>query len=224
MAIKDTIDEFQEAAKAAAEANGTPATATTTTGDAPKETQDSGGLGKMMGDLNVSGEGTQEGFEIDFDDMGKDYSPSELRCVEASVDILRILRRCLKAANNSLNAVQSVEAPVADGAKIAPEGEGRLRRELAWAQTLQTTLGRANESAGELGILLYPPLNGNELLGRSDDLARTLREVCDVLNEQEGTGGGEHGASVEGGDGDQVPLRALMEEKIGVLRAELERL
>lgn len=212
--MKDTIDEFQEAAKSAAAANAAK----------PEATEGSTGVASLNGKfdgLGMGGEGAGEGgdFDDDFGGMDEDYSPSELRCVEASVDVLRVFRRCLKAANDSLNTLDSPQTPADGGAAAESKGEGRLKEKLEWAQALQTCLNEANECAGELGILLYPPLSGGDLSGRADDLERSLLAFCDVFERSA------EGAQVGGGAvGEQSPLRETVEEKWGVLRAVLAQL
>lgn len=211
VAIKDTIDEFQEAGKAAAAANaGKPA--------APESTQDTRELGERLGGLSVSGEVARIEDDYDFDDMDEDYSQSELRCLEASIDVLRVFRRCLKSASDSLNTLDLPQTPGDGKAAAESKSEGWLKGRLQWAQAWQGCLDEANECAGELGILLYPPLSGNDLSGRADDLERTLNAFCDVFESEDPAG------KVAGGVGGQLPLRTLVGDKIGALRAVVAEL
>lgn len=255
--MKDTIDEFQEAAKTSAAANADKP-------DAPEGTQ---ALGDQLSGLSMGGDGEGAGAEddFDFDDMDEEYSPAELQCVTASIDVLRAFRRCLKAANDTLNTLDSAkpttaqvpaaqapaaQAPAAevpgsdsgvadkskraddtlntlDPAKApsvqAPGGDGAaegavwLEGRLQWAQAVQACLEEAHECAGDLGIQLYPPLDGSELSGCADDLGRKLTSFCDVFY----TRGQE--AGVEVGE-EKSPIRALVEEKLGVLRTGLAQL
>lgn len=208
VAIKDTIDEFVEAAKTAALANA----------EMPGASKDTTDLDEQFAaKVTVGGdEGGEEGGadhdDFDFDDMDEGYSSTELQCVEASIDILRVFRRCLKAANESLNTLDSAQS---DGAAAAgSEGEGWLQGKLAWAQSVQAHLEDANEVAGEVGVLLYPPLDGGELLGRAKDLEGSMTSFCDAFF-----------ACKEGGDAErESSLRKAVQDKLGVLRAAVETL
>lgn len=163
-----------------------------------------------------SGEDKGKGYDdLDFDDMDEDYSTAELQCVQASIDILRVFRRCLKVANESFNTLDSARSKGAeDEAAAEAVGEGWLKRKLEWAISVQAHLQDANEYAGEVGVLLYPPLDGGELLGRANDLERSMISFCDVFY-----------ACDEGGDGGgESPLQKAVEEKLGALRAAVEAL
>lgn len=213
--MKDTIDEFQEAAKTAAAANAEKP------GDKPDAPEGAQALGEELSALSLGGDGAGgREDEFDFDDMDEEYSPSELQCVTASIDVLRAFRRCLKAANDTLNTVDSAQAQ-GEGEKGAAvessKGEGWLEGRLQWAQALQACLEEAHECAGDLGMQLYPPLDSSELSGRADDLGRKLASFCDVFYTR-----GEEG---EAGVGEkQSPLRTVVEEKLGVLRTGLAQL
>ena len=154
--------------------------------------------------------------------MDANYSPSELRCVEASVNVLKVFRRCLKVANDALNTLDSSQANRREGQgdKGLEEGEW-LKERLGWAHSLQSCLEDANEGAGELGVLLYPPLSANDLAARVDDLERSLSAFCDAFGSPE-EGEGKAGSSC--GLSGAVPLRAAVRDKLDVLRVELERL
>lgn len=211
VAIKDTIDEFAEAAKTAALANADKP-------DAPGDTTDLDE--QFAAKVTVGGkEGGEEGGggfdDLDFDDMDEDYSPAELQCVQASIDILRVFRRCLKVANESFNTLDSAQPKAAEGEDAAgAAGEGWLKGKLEWANSVQGHLEDANECAGEVGILLYPPLDGGELVGRANDLERRVISFCDLFY-----------ASDEGrGGGVDSPLRKAVEEKVAALRAAVEAL
>lgn len=147
--------------------------------------------------------------------MDEDYSSTELQCVEASIDILRVFRRCLKEANESLNTLDSARSDGADGGAAAGStGKGRLQGKLEWVQLVQAHLEDANESAGEVGVLLYPPLDGGELLGRGKDLEGSLTAFCDAFF-----------ACKDGGDADrEASLRKAVQDKLCVLRAAVEKL
>lgn len=207
VAIKDTIDEFQEAAKTAAAAN-------VDKSDAPEDTQ---ALGEELSGLRLGGDGAGEKDDFDFDDMDEDYSPSELQCVTASIDVLRAFRRCLKAANDTLNTLDSAQAQGENGAAVESKGADWLEARLQWAQAVQACLEEAHECASDLGMQLYPPLDSSELSGRADDLGQKLKSFCDVFYTL-----GEQG-KVEGGE-EQSPLRTLVEEKLGMLRTGLAQL
>lgn len=213
VAIKDTIDEFVEAAKNAGLANA---------GNAADVEEKTGLEGQFAAKVTVggkeSGEEDAEGDAFDFDDMDEDYSAAELQCVEASIDILRVFRRCLKAANeafNTLDSAPSEELGVEGaGASTGPAGEGWLQGKLEWAKAVQDHLEDANECAGEVGVLLYPPLDGGELLRRATDLERSLASFCEAFYARE-----------EGGDDrKESPLRKAVEDKLGALRAVAEAL
>lgn len=210
LAIKDTIDEFQEAAKTTPVADAGRA-------EALKGAQDTAEVDAQFSGLGLGGDAAEEQEDFDFDDMDEDYSPSELQCVQASIDVLRVLRRCLKAANESLNALDSDKAHGNGSAAVDTKGDGWLKERLQWAQALQACLDEANDCAAEVGILLYPPLDGSDLSGRANDLERTLTEFCDVFYSNA------EGAAL-GVGGEQSPLKALTEEKCGLLKAELARL
>lgn len=218
VAIKDTIDEFQEAAKTAKAASETldcPATST----------KDSGGLEEMMGELDMKDQGLDDDDFLNFGGDDMDYSPSELRCVGATVDLLRALRRCLKAANESLNTLDSAEPTARGGTEGAADreanGDERLIRQLGWAQAVVVCLSKANDCAGEIGILLYPPLSGSELSARAEDLERALVEFLRVFEKPEG---GENVPSAEAVVSGGQPHLAEIVDKMQVLRAELVRL
>lgn len=211
VAVKDTIDEFVEAAKAAAMANA----------GKSESSGDKGGLDEQfaakvtVGDTGAGEEGAEGDFDdFDFDGMDESYRAAELPCVEASIDILRVFRRCLKAANDSLNSLDSPEPQGESGAAAGSVGEAWLQGKLEWAKSVQTHLDDANECAGEVGILLYPPLDGGELSGRANDLEKSLSAFCEVFC-----------ACGEGQNSDmESPLRKAVVEKLGVLRAALEKL
>lgn len=153
--------------------------------------------------------------DLDFDDMDEDYSTAELQCVQASIDILRVFRRCLKAANESFNTLDSPQSKAEEGeAAAGAAGEGWLKGKLEWANSVQGHLDDANECAGEVGILLYPPVDGGELLGRANDLERSMISFCDVF----------HACDEGGGGGGGSPLQKAVEEKVGALRAAVEAL
>lgn len=212
VAVKDTIDEFQEAVVTAAAAanDGNDEVSD----NHPDGAQPTDGLTEKFGGLGLDSEGPGGIDDFDLDDMDTDYSPSELRCVEASVDILRVFRRCLKAANDSLNTLDSAEGSEGDSSDT--KGEEWLKRRLEWGGALQTCLDEANDCAGELGILLYPPLSGSDLSGRTDEFERTLTAFCDAFDASEAGG--------DGGGSGQTPLRTAVQDKMGVLRAELLRM
>eukprot|EP00752_Nemacystus_decipiens_P010037 g8950.t1 len=178
VSIKDTIDEFVEAAKTAALANAG-------NRDAPRDTTelDEQFAAKVTVGGKESGEEGGGGFDdLDFDDMDEDYSTVELQCVQASIDILRVFRRCLKVANESFNSLDSAQSKAAEGGAAAGASrEGWLKAKLEWAKSVQRHLEDANECAGEVGILLYPPLAGGELLGRANDLEKSILGFCDVF-------------------------------------------
>lgn len=214
VAVKDTINEFHEAATTTAAANAA-------NGDVsdshPEGAPNTDGLEEKFGGLGLDSEEPGALDDFDLDDMDNDYSPSELRCVEASVDILRVFRRCLKAANDSLSTLDSAEG--SGGESTDTKDKDWLKQRLEWGGALQTCLDEANDCAGELGVLLYPPLSGSDLSGRARDLERTLAACCDVFGGSEGAG-----TVGDGGGSGQLPLRTAVEEKMGVLRAELLRL
>lgn len=253
--MKDTIDEFQEAAKTSAVANA----------NKPEAPEGTKALGEQLSELGLGEDGDGEGGEddFDFDDMDEEYSPAELQCVTASLDLLRAFRRCLKATNDTLNTLDSAKTTTAqvpavqalaaqspaaevpgddngaavkskgadetsstpDSAKVpsaqtpggdgAAEGSDWLEGHLRWSQAVQTCLEEAHECAGDLGIQLYPPLNGSELLARADDLGRKLTSFCDIFYT---TNGGEGKAD------EPSPIRALVKEKLGVLRTGVAQL
>lgn len=210
VAIKDTIDEFVEAAKTAAPANtGNPDASGNTT---DLDTQFAAKV--TVGGKDSGEEGGGGGYDdLDFGDMDEDYSAAELPCVQASIDVLRVFRRCLKVANESFNTLDSAQAKGAESeATAGAAGEGWLKGKLEWATSVQVYLEDANECAGEVGVLLYPPLDGGELLARANDLERSLVHFCDVFY-----AGGEGG-----GGGGESPLRKGVEEKLGALRAAVE--
>lgn len=147
--------------------------------------------------------------------MDEDYSPAELECVQASIDMLRVFRRCLKVANESFNTLDSVQSKGAEGeAAAGAMGEGWLKGKLEWATSVQVHLEDANECAGEVGVLLYPPLDGGELLGRANDLERSMISFCDVF----------YACDDGGGDGRESALPKAVEGKVGALRAAVEAL
>lgn len=207
--MKDTIEEFQEAAKAAA-------AAAQGTSDALHTDGDTGGLGQALEDLKIDPEEPDGDFNFD---MTQDYSPSELRCVDATIDLMKFFRRCLKVANDSLNTLDSGKA--SSSGKVPPRD---LKRELAWANSLQVCLSKANESTSELGVLLYPPLDASELSGRSKDAGRALSEFCDVFGARDGTAGNGCGEGASPADAGPSPLRASLEEKLSSLRESISQL
>ena len=211
VAIKDTIDEFVEAAKTAGLANAGNSAA----GEEKNGLEEQFAAKVTVGGKDHGEEGG-EGDAFDFDDMDEDYSAAELQCVEASIDILRVFRRCLKAANEAFNTLDSAppEGVDAGTASAGSAGEGWLQGKLEWAKAIQVHLEQANECAGEVGILLYPPLDGGELLGRATDLERSLISFCDAFYAR------------EEGDDDrkESPLRKAVEDKLGALRAAVEAL
>lgn len=211
VAIKDTIDEFVEAAKTAALANSGDV-------DAPGDTTnlDEQFAAKVTVGGKEGGEEGAGGFDdCDFDDMDEDYSTEELQCVQASIDILRLFRRCLKVANEYFNTLDSAQSKAAEGETAAGAGgKGWLKGKLEWANSVQGHLQDANECAGEVGILLYPPVDGGELLGRANDLERSMVSFCDAFYACD------EGQSGEG----EPPLRKAVEEKLGALRAAVEAL
>lgn len=211
VAVKDTIDEFVEAAKNAADANAGKADAP---GDSTDLDEQFAAKATMGG--KESGDGEAGGYDdLDFDDMDEDYSAAELQCVQASVDVLRVFRRCLKVANESFNTLDSAQSKAAEGeASVEAAGDGWLKKKLEWANSVQAHLEDANECAGEVGILLYPPLDGGELLGRANDLERRMVSFCDVF----------YACDEGGGGGGESPLRTAVEEKLGALRAAMEAL
>lgn len=230
VAIKDTIDEFQEAAKnkksTEETADSTPLA--TATGDSSTSTKTSSELEKMMGDLSMNDPGLQDNdfdFNDDDDDDDMNYSPSELRCVDAALDVLRASRRCLKAANESLNKLDSAKpSGSGEATGISSDEEKRLSRSLAWAQALQGCLSKANDGAAELGVSLYPPLNGGDLSARAEDLERALGEFCDVFDEQKGVESGSSAGSGSVADRKRPQLREIVEETADALRVELAKL
>lgn len=205
--MKDTIDEFQEAVKTAAAANA----------DKSDSPLDAPAVGEELSGLSLGGDGAGEEDGFDFDDMDEEYSPSELQCVTASIDVLRAFRRCLKAANDTLNTLDSTQAQGENAAAVESQGADWLEGRLQWAQAVQARLEEAYECAGDLGMQLYPPLDSSELSGRADDLGRKLASFCDVFYTR-----GEEG-KVEDGQ-EQSPLRTLVEEKLGVLRTGMAQL
>lgn len=227
VAIKDTIDEFQEAATnskaTAATADSTPTAtaAAAAVGESSTGTKPSSGLEQIMGDLSMKDQGLQDDdldFGDDDDDDDMNYSSSELRCVDATLDVLRALRRCLKAANDSLNTLDSAKAT----GVASDDEENRFSRDLAWAQTLQESLGKANDCAAELGMSLYPPLNGDDLSARTEDMRRALGEFCDVFDEREGAESAVCAESVA--NGKRPHLKEVVEETAKALREELAKL
>lgn len=211
VAIKDTIDEFVEAAKAAALANVDKPGASK---DAPPDHEEFAAKVTVGGDESGEG-GRPDHDDFNFDDMDEDYCSMELKCVEASIDILRVFRRCLKEANESLNTLDSAQSDGADGgAATGSPGKEWLQGKLEWAQSVQAHLEDANEFAGEVGILLYPPLDGGELLDRAKDLTGSINAFCDSFF-----------ACKEGGDTErEASLRMAVQDKLGVLRAAVETL
>lgn len=205
--MKDTIDEFQEAAKTAAAANADKS-------DAPADAQ---ALSEELSGLSLGGDGAGGEDDFDFDGMDEEYSPSELQCVTASIDVLRAFRRCLKAANDALNTLDSAQPQGEDAAGVESKGGNWLEGRLKWAQEVQACLEEAHECAGDLAMQLYPPLDSSELSGRADDLGQKLASFCDVFYTR-----GEEG-KVEAGQ-EQSPLRALVEDKLGVLRTGMAQL
>lgn len=205
--MKDTIDEFQEAAKTAAAANADKS-------DAPGDAQ---ALGEELSGLSLGGDGAGGEDDFDFNNMDEEYSPSELQCVTASIDVLRAFRRCLKAANDALNTLDSAQPQGEDAAGVESKGANWLEGRLQWAQEVQACLEEAHECAGDLAMQLYPPLDSSELSGRADDLGRKLASFCDVFYTR-----GEEG-KVEAGQ-EQSPLRTLVEDKLGVLRTGMAQL
>lgn len=148
--------------------------------------------------------------------MDEDYSSTELQCVGASIDILRVFRRCLKEANESLNTLDSHQSEGAEGGNAdGSTGKRCLQGKLEWAQSIQAHLEGANEFAGEVGVLLYPPLDGGELLGRANDLEGSLTAFYDAF------------FACKEGEGDterEVSLRKAVLDKTCVLRAAVEML
>ena len=182
--------------------------------DAPKDAQ---ALGQELSGSSLGGDGAGEEDDFDFDDMDEEYSPSELQCVTASIDVLRAFRRCLKAANDTLNTLDSTQAQGENAAVVGSQGADLLEGRLQWAQAVQVCLEEAHECAGDLGMQLYPPLDSSELSGRADDLGRKLASFCDVFYTREEEG------RVEDGQ-EQSPLRTVVEEKLGVLRTGMAQL
>lgn len=197
VAIKDTIEEFEQAAKASN--CKTNATEPDAEGTADLEER-------------FDGLGTSEAD--DFDGADEDYSPSELPCVEASLNVLRVFRRCLKVANDALNTLDSSETRKE---RMADE-EQWVKERLGWAYSLQACLEEANEGAGELGVLLYPPLDASDLSARANDMEQSLVRFCDTFGFPE-----ERGDKAKSSSGPE-PLRAAVGNKLGKLRQELERL
>ncbi|CAM9411174.1 unnamed protein product [Hapterophycus canaliculatus] len=176
VAIKDTIDEFAEAVKTAAAA----------IPEAGKSDAcpDATVLAEQFA-IQATVSGIGETHDLNFDEMDEDYSATELPCVEASIDILRVFRHCLKAANESFNTLDSARPKAGGEVGGGAAREGWLQERLTWAKSVQTHLDEANECAGELGILLYPPLDGGELLRRASDLETSLTAFCDVFDASE---------------------------------------
>lgn len=204
VAIKDTIDEFQEALKASKSSK--------CSADGSEVKQETGGLDEQMMDMHLSGEGLEED-DLDFDDL-KEYSQLELQWVDGTIEVLRLFRRCLKAANDALNSINSTDGALSgshesdDAAKL----QQRRKSELAWAQSLQDCSRRANECAAELGVLMYPPIEGKELSERSEGLRRELLEFCNILTRREEKGQGNKGESR------QSPLAAAVEDRFASLQ------
>lgn len=197
VAIKDTIEEFEQAAKASnCKTNSTE--------------PDSEGTAEL--EERFDGLGTSEAD--DFDDADEDYSPSELPCVEASLNVLRVFRRCLKVANDALNTL--------DCAETRKEGvvdeKQWVNERLGWACSLQICLEEANEGASEMGVLLYPPLDASDLSARANDLEQSLVRFCDAFGSPEVREG-----EAKSGGGPE-PLRAAVGNKLSKLRQELEHL
>ncbi|CAM9244946.1 unnamed protein product [Scytosiphon promiscuus] len=207
VAIKDTIDEFVDAVKSAA--------ATTPENGKPNPSPDETDLDEQFAakaTVCSDEEGNQGDF--DFDDMGEDYSTAELPCVEASIDVLRVFRRCLKAANESFNTLDSAPPKAGGEAGGGAALEGWLREKLTWAKSVQTHLDGANECAGEVGILLYPPLDGEELLHRAKELETSLTAFCDVFD-----------ACEEGGsEARESALRTAVVERISEMKTTVDKL
>eukprot|EP00903_Cladosiphon_okamuranus_P019922 g18309.t1 len=151
VAVKDTIDEFVEAAKTADVANAGNA-------DAPGDSThlDEQFAAKVNVGGKQSGDGGAGRYEdFDFDGTDEDYSAAELQCVQASVDVLRVFRRCLKVANESFNTLDSTQfqSKAAEGeAANGAAGEGWLKGKLEWANSVQGHLEDANECAGERAL------------------------------------------------------------------------
>lgn len=219
--MKDTIDEFQEAAQVAKASGDGKAD---TPEDLEAHRQEGKGLDEQLEKLSMNGTGKGRlvdleedylGDDLDFADMDEDYSKVELRCVEASIDALRLVRRCLKAANESLNTLDSdqpSDQPVRDdacGAKSKPEG--LFQRKLLWAQSLQGRLEDVHECAGEVAVLLYPPLSDKALSERVNELERSLMAFCDVFENIEG--------KPSHGGGEEPILRKLTGDRLSDLRA-----
>lgn len=207
VAIKDTIDEFVEAVKTAAAANPEAGKS-----DASTDATDLAEQIAAKATVSADGEGAQDDF--DFDEMDEDYSATELPCVEASIDILRVFRRCLKAANESFNTLDSAQPKAGGEAGDGPAREEWLRERLTWAISVQKHLDDANECAGEVGILLYPSLDGGELLRRANELETSLTAFCDVFD------AGEGGVAEER----ESALRTAVAERIGALKTAIESL
>lgn len=226
MAIKDTIDEFQGAARDAKAAGETmdASPSADATGDVSGSAEGSSRLEKTMGELSLDGQDFQDDFDFGEEDMA--YSASELRCVDAALDLLRALRRCLKTANDSLHTLDSAATPATDKTTDVNTEESKREmhpnRNLAWAQALQGCLAKANDCAGEFGILLYPALNRSELTARAEDLRRALLEFCDKFDELEPAPNAPSSGSCDGKR--PPPLREVVVETAEVLLVELAKL
>lgn len=205
VAIKDTIDEFVEAVKTAAA--GTPETGKSEPASDKTDLAD-----EFAAKATVSEDAEGELDDFDFDEMDEDYSATELPCVEASIDVLRVFRRCLKAANESFNTLDSAQPK--PGGEAGGVREDWLRERLTWAKSVQANLDDANECAGEVGILLYPPLDGGELLRRANDLETSLTAFCGVFD------------ACEGGESEarESTLRTAVAERISALKTAIDKL
>lgn len=121
--------------------------------------------------------------------------------------------------NDALNTLDSSETRKGggDNEEVTDE-EQWVKERLGWAHSLQSFLEEANEGAGELGVLLYPPLDASDLSARTNDLEQSLVKFCDTFGFPEEIGG-----EAKSGKGPE-PLRTAVGNKLGTLREELERL
>lgn len=219
LAIRDTIIEFQDSIRAGAELEG-----------AVSDNLGTGGSGRagISGlDLDVGHHGSGA---FDAGDLETNYTASELLCVQASVSVLKSLRRCLAAANKAFNDFDVAEADASAQTETpATDVETPFSTRLAWVNNLQAGLSNATEAAGDLGVLLYPPLDTAALLHQTDALEVVLFPIFDILDRA--------GLQVSGVKPDEAreleaaqvsscetPLKACMEARMTRLRERIAAL
>ncbi|KAG5189521.1 Grap2 and cyclin-D-interacting-domain-containing protein [Tribonema minus] len=170
MSIKDTIDEFKAALEAAEAADGGlsgEVSALSISGSADNQSHEPGKTADSARDEAV------DSFDdlVDYmDGEGADedaMSPAEAEAAAAVVELLRTSRACIKTANDAM---------------AAATGSGAARGVMAWAGPLCEEVQSLAEQVGDVGMALYPPMEGAAVVAAADGFGARVTACLDKVD------------------------------------------